>query len=208
MLNVTVTVSEAEVKRRLGILANKSGVVISRAANRAITTGKMAIKQETAKIYNVNQKDVDKILKVEKATTAHPTVHMSYRDAHSNLFWFGSKQSGTQAPITPRYPIKSSSPYDPDPEYVKAKVMTGRGAVILGSKPKPFVQIAKKSGVIGLFQRVDNSSRASIRGVAAPALPQVIKNEEVIARFNRDVSGMFIKRLNHEIDQILKGKTR
>lgn len=203
MINVTITVSEAEVKRRLGTLANKSGVVISRAANRAISTGKKAIKQETAKIYNVNQKDVDKILKVEKATTAHPVVHMTYRDSHMNLAAFGKKSS-----LTPRYPIKSSSPYDPDPEYVKAKVMTGRGAVALQHGPKPFVQISKKSGVIGLFRRVDNSSRAPIRGVAAPALPQVIKNEEVIARFNRDVTGMFVKRLNHEIDQILKGKTR
>lgn len=203
MINVTITVSEAEVKRRLGTLANKSGTAISRAANRAITTGKKAIKQETAKIYNVNQKDADKILKVKKATVAHPTVHMTYKDTHLNLMAFGKRSV-----LTPRYPIKSSSPYDPDPEYVKAKVMTGRGAAILGNKPKPFVQIAKKSGVIGLFQRTDEGSRAPIRGVAAPALPQVIKSEEVIARFNRDAASEFVKRLNHEIDYILRGKTR
>ena len=202
MINVIITVSEEEVKRRLGTLADKSGEVISRAANRAITTGKKAIKQETAKIYNVRQKDADSILTVKKATAAHPVVHMTYKGPHLNLMAFGKQSS-----LTPRYPIRSSSPYDPDPEYVKAKVMTGRGAVALENGPKPFVQITR-SGVIGLFRRIDNSSRAPIKGVAAPALPQVIKNEEVIARFNRDAASELKKRLNHEIDWVLRGKTR
>lgn len=200
MVSITITVSEAEVKRRLGALADKSGVVISRAANRAIITGKKAIKQETAKIYNVYQKNVESILKVEKATAAHPVARMTYRDTHSNLMAFGKQSS-----LAPRYPVRSSDPYDPDPEYVKAKVMTKRRAVPLELRPKPFVQIARSSKVIGLFQRVNNNSRAPIRGVAAPALPQVIKNEDVIARFNRDAASMFVERLNHEIDRVLKG---
>lgn len=200
MVSVMITVSEEQVKRRLGALANKSGMVISRAANRAITTGKKAIKQETAKIYNVRQKDVEEILKVEKATASNPMVRMTYKDSHQNLWSFGKKTS-----VSPRYPVRSSSAYDPDPGYVTAKVMNGRSRVALEGRPKPFVQIAAKTGNIALFQRTSNESRAPIRGVAAPALPQVIKNEDVIARFNRDASSMFLKRLNYEIGRILKG---
>ena len=74
MINVTIYVNEEEVKKRLGALSNKSGVVIARAANRSINTGKKAIKHETAKIYNVRAKDADEILKVTRATARPSTI--------------------------------------------------------------------------------------------------------------------------------------
>ncbi|MBO5032141.1 MAG: phage tail protein [Lachnospiraceae bacterium] len=203
MINVTIHVSEDEVKRRLGALAGRSGAVIARAANRSVNTGKKAIKQETAKIYNVRQKDVDGILKVTKATAAKPVLVLTYKDKHPNLYVFGSAST-----LTPRFIIQSSDPVNPDPEYVKAKVMKGHGYTPLKGRPKPFVQQAKKTGNIALFQRTSDDPRSPIRGVAAPALPQVIKNDEVLARFNRDAGTMFQKRLKHEIENILKGTTQ
>lgn len=199
MVNVTITVSEEEVKRRLGALADKSGVAISRAANRSINTGKKAIKQETVKIYNVNQKNVEEILKVKKATPENPAVRMTFKGRHRNLYSFGKEST-----IRPRYPVRSSSPYDPDPGYVTVTVKNAKPNAPLNVRPKPFVQIAKKSGHILLFQRRSNKSRADIRGVAAPALPQVMKNDQVMARFNRDAGSMFMKRLDHEITRLLK----
>ncbi len=203
MSNVTIHVSEEAVKQRLGALANRSGAVIARAANRSVNTGKKVIKQETAKIYNVRQKDADKILKVTKATAAKPVLTLTYKDSHPNLYVFGRESS-----LTPRFVIQSSAPVNPDPEYVKAKVMNRGGYVALNGSPKPFVQQAKKSGNIALFQRVSNHARAPIRGVVAPSLPQVIKNEKVLARFNREARDMFEKRLLHEIDNVLKGVTK
>lgn len=202
MINVTIHVSEEAVKQRLGVLANRSGTVIARAANRSVNTGKKAIKQETAKIYNVRQKDVDGILKVTKATAAKPVMTLTYKDSHPNLYVFGRESS-----LTPRFVIHSSDPVNPDPEYVRAKVMRRGGYIPLNGRPKPFVQQVS-NGNIALFQRVSNKSRAPIRGVAAPSLPQVIKNEEVLARFNRDARSMFEKRLLHEIDNVLKGVTK
>lgn len=203
MINTTIYVDEAEIKRRMGFLASRSGVAIARAANRSVTTGKKAIKQETAKIYNVRQKDVDNVLKVNKATSQNPTLCLTYKDTHTNLYVFGRQTS-----ISPRYIVQSSDPVDPDPEYIKAKVMKGHGYTKLDGRPKPFVQKAKKSGNIALFQRTSNDRRSPIRGVAAPSLPQVIRNEKVLARFNRDAYTMFQKRLIHEIDNILKGVTK
>lgn len=202
MIDVTIYVSVDEVQRRLGHLANRAGAVIARAANRSITTGKKAIKQETANIYNVRQKDVDYILKVTRATSKHPVLTLTYKDSHQNIYDFGRTSS-----LNPRYIVRSTDPDNPDPEYVKAKVMKKHRPTALMQRPKPFVQKAK-SGKIALFQRTSNASRAPIRGVAAPSLPQVIKNEEVLARFNRDASTMFNNRLVHEIDNVLKGITR
>lgn len=202
MINVTIYVNEEEVKKRLGALSNKSGAVIARAANRSINTGKKAIKQETAKIYNVRAKDADEILKVTRATARNPLFTLTYKDSHRNLYYFGKSNS-----LSPRYIVQSTDPANPDPEYVKAKVMNKHRPTPLNGRPKPFVQKTAKSGVIALFQRETNDSKAPIRGVAAPSLPQVIKNEEVLARFNRDAYSMFSKRLVHEIDNVLKGIT-
>lgn len=202
MINVTIHVSEDAVRQRLGALANRSGAVIARAANRSVNTGKKAIKQETAKIYNVRQKDVDGILKVTKATASKPVLTLTYKDSHPNLYVFGRESS-----LTPRFVIQSSDPVDPDPEYVRAKVMKKGGYTPLNGSPKPFVQQAK-NGNIALFQRVSDEAHAPIRGVAAPSLPQVIKNDKVLARFNRDARDMFERRLRHEIDNVLKGVTK
>ena len=202
MINVTIVVSEEEVKKRLGALASRSGAVIARAANRSIDTGKKAIKQETANVYNVRQKDANDILKVTRATPKRPYVTLTYKDAHQNLYHFGRKTS-----LSPRYIVQSSDPASADPEYVKAKVMRRHGPQALEERPKPFVQQAK-SGNIALFQRTSNASKAPLRGVAAPSLPQIIKNDEVLARFNRDAGSMFSKRLVHEIDNVLKGVTK
>lgn len=203
MINVTIHVSEDAVRQRLGALANGSGAVIARAANRSVNTGKKAIKQETAKIYNVRQKDVDGILKVTRATASRPVLLLTYKDTHTNLYVFGRESS-----LAPRFVIQSSDPVNPDPEYVKAKVINRGGYTPLKGRPKPFVQQAKKSGNIALFQRISDSPRAPIRGVAAPSLPQVIKNDKVLARFNRDAYSMFVKRLEHEIQNVLKGVTK
>ncbi len=200
MIETTIYVSEDEVRRRLGSLQNRAGLVIARAANRSIDTGKKAIKQETSKIYNVRQKDTERILRVTKATSGNPVAILTYKDTHTNLYAFGRQTS-----LRPRYIVQSSDPVNPDPEYVKAKVFNKSRPVPLQDRPRPFVQKAKRSGVIALFQRTSNASRAPIRGVSAPALPQIIHNDDVMARFNRDAYSMFVKRLAHEIDHELKG---
>lgn len=184
-------------------MRRRSGSVIARAANRSIDTGKKVIKKETAKVYNVRQKDVEKILRVERATSKHPHARMIFRDTHQNLAVFGRPSS-----LSPRTPVRSSDSYNPDPAYFKAKVMSGHRAVPLKGRPKPFVQFVGKNQSAILLQRESNASRAPLRGVAAPALPQILQNEDIIKKFNSEISAMFTKRLEHEIDQVLKGNVR
>lgn len=203
MIDVKIGISQEEIKRRLGALQSRSGHVIARAANRAIDTGKTVIKKQTAKIYNVRQKDVENVLKVERATSKHPYARMIFKDKHQNLAVFGKSSS-----LSPRTPVRSSDPTNPDPAYYRAKVMNGHGTVPLKGRPKPFVQFAGKDRNAILLQRKSNASRAPLRGVAAPALPQILKNDDIIEKFNHEASVMFAKRLEHEIDQVLKGDVK
>ena len=107
MVGVQVTVSDKAVKKALGSLQSKSGVVISRAANRAMGTAEKVIRDETAAIYEINKREVSKDLKRKKATVAKPTAILTYKSAHKNLFWWKSRgRSG----VSPARPVQSSSP--------------------------------------------------------------------------------------------------
>lgn len=189
-----VFISVEEVEKRFGTAANKAGRIVASAANRALATGGKVLKQETAARYNVRQKDVD--LKKVKASWGRPTARISIEESHRNLYGFGNKSA-----VTPRYPIRSSSVYDPDPKFVRAQVMKAGGKTPLEEAPKPFVQIV--NGNIGLFQRTADVSRAPLRGVAAPSIPQIVRNKDVQERFTQEVGEMMVKRVNHEIDRIL-----
>lgn len=199
MMQVVCTVDDAEAKASFGKLLTMSGTVISRAANRSVTTGKKAIKQETAKIYEVRQTDVEHDLKVTRASSVRPWVVLHFESAHKNLFTWSTHGRSV---VTPGYPVRSSSAYNPDPEVYRAHVMKAHsGGIELGGSRKPFMQITR-SGFVGLFRRTAEGSR-QIEGVAAPALTQVMKNKKVYDRFMRDTSEMFAKRMIHESEHIL-----
>lgn len=200
MITTQITVSEDKVKRALGEMAGKSGTVISRAANRAATTANKVIKQEVAKVYDVNQKAVKGIFKMTNATRTRPTAVLKYESGFDNLYRWGSRGRSV---VSPKRPVASSGPYDADPEVYSAHVMRGEGNKPLDGNPKPFVQITKK-GTLGLFQRTKKNSRSPLRGVAGPALAQAVKNEKVIERMEREAGSEFMTRLQHEFDYLLK----
>lgn len=200
-VKVEMKVSLEEVQDRLGNLDKKAGTIFANAAKRAMTTGKKVIKQETAARYNVRQKDVAEALKESRdKKTRGLTWKLTYKDPHRNLFSFGTKSV-----VTPKFPIRSSSPYNPDPKFYSANVEKSTGKQALDGKPKPFVQISKNSQRIALFERESNDPRAEIRGVAAPAIPQIIKNKKVIERFDEEVGNMLRNRIDHEISRVLGG---
>lgn len=189
-----------EVEKLLGNAANKSGRVIASAANRTLPTGAKVIKQETANEYNVRQKDVEETLRRIKANWSDPTAILRFTGGHGNLYNFGKEDTSV---LKPRYTVRSSSPFDPDPGNVFARIMRNGSMDALAQNPKPFVQIV--NGNLGLFQRISDDARAALRGVAPPAIPQVIRNDKVQARFQKETSEMFQKRVLHEIDRLMKG---
>ena len=190
-----------EVRRRLGSLEYKTGNIIKNAANRAITTGRKVIRQETANTYNLkNQKEVEEDLNVRRATSSFPSAILTYKGSHKNLYDFGNNSV-----VNPRFPIKSSSKYNPDPPYIAVKVMRNEDAVALTGRPKPFVQEIPNSEKIAVFQRENDNSDAEIRGVSAPAIPQIVRNETTIERFDKEAGEMFEERIEHEITRVLEG---
>lgn len=189
-----------EIERLLGSAADKSGRVIANAANRTIPTGAKVIKQETAKEYNVRQKDVEKTLRRIKANWSDPTAILRFTGGHGNLYNFGKEDTSV---LKPRYKVRSSSPLNPDPANVFARIMRNGSVDALDQNPKPFVQVV--NGNLGLFQRISDDARAALRGVAPPAIPQIIKNDKVQERLRKETDEMFQKRVMHEIDRLMKG---
>lgn len=203
MIDVSLEINVTDIERRLGAMANKASLVMARAANRSATTGKKVIKQETSKKYMVQMRDVEGVLKVTRANSKYPFVKLVYKDNHKNLYCW-SKRGGNSV-VTPNVPISYDGDGTPLPKVYHAHVVRNQGVKELGGSRKPFVQIAKRSGNIALFRRVDDTSR-KIVGVAGPALPQIIGNEEVMKRFEKETSEMLLKRLEHEVNyELSKG---
>lgn len=207
MLNTTIYVDEAEIKRRLGVLADESGKVIARAVNRSYSTGKNAIAKESRKDYLVTQKDVNdpKTLKITKATQATPTATLNYTGEHRNLYLWNNKRA-----VTPNKVIKWSHG-KPNVKIYQAAVARGHGRTKLQGENKPFIQRVRKgqkSEFVGLFRRKTPERDSKLVGVVGPAIPQILKNEKVMEQFRRSAGPMLQKRLEHEIDAILKGVTK
>lgn len=206
MLNTTIYVDESEIKRRLGDLADKSGKVIARAVNRSYNTGKNAIAGEAKKDYLVNQKDVNdpKTLKITKATQVNPTATLEYTGEHRNLYLWNNKKA-----VTPNRAIKWSHG-KANVSIYKAAVARGHSKVGLQGENKPFIQRVRSgenSEFVGLFRRATPARDAKLVGVGAPAIPQILKNEKIMEKFRRSAGPMLQKRLEHEIDAVLKGVT-
>jgi hypothetical protein len=96
----------------------------------------------------------------------------------------------------------------PNVRTYKAAVERGHGKTKLMGENKPFIQKVRsgESGeFVGLFRRKTSASDSKLVGVAAPAIPQILKNDKIIARFNESAGPMLQKRIEHEIEVVLKG---
>ncbi len=193
----TVEASLKEISKRLGTLDAKTNVVMSRAANRAATTGAIAIKQGTSTRYRINQNDVQATLRTKKATYQRPTAVLNYKDTHKNLYTFGHKDV-----VTPRYTIRSSNPAAPDPKFIKARVKKASDWTELKNDPKPFVR-STRSGNTLVLKRKTNDPKAKLIGESAPAIPQIVRNEKTMKRFHKAADNMLQKRIEHEVEQII-----
>jgi len=200
MIDVSLELDIRDVEKRLGALKNKASLVMARAANRSIQTGKKIIKQETARRYLVREKDVEAVLQVTRADRRYPYVKLVYRDVHENLFRW-NKRSGKVA-VSPGREFAFKN-HKPNPKIYKGRMLRDGSLEKLGGSRKPFVRISKKTGEMALFRRKDNDSKRLV-GVGAAALPQIIANPEVMRRFEKETAEMLQKRLEHEIDREVK----
>lgn len=207
MINTTIQVDVEDVKRRLGVLSDQSGKVIARAVNRSYITGKNAIAKEAKKNYRITQEDVNnpKTLNITKARPSDPVATLAYTGEHENLYHWNHQRA-----VSPGVIIHWSHG-KPNVKVYRAAVKRGGARHKLLGENKPFLQRVRKgekSEFVGLFRRKTEARDAKLESVFAPATPQILKNEVIMEQFTAAAGPMLQKRLEHEIDVVLKGVTK
>lgn len=196
MIGFRVEIREEELQDRLGALSNKANLVMARAANRAITNAKKNVKKEVNEKYYINQRDVGKTIQIIKANRNEPTARLISKDVHPNLVKFHVKPEEKQVPRKG----KKMKPY-------KASVKRGGRVKAITSRGKNKAFIATmNNGFTGLFIRKDASKGivGNIKGIYGPSVPQIIGNKEIMNKVQAETEQMLLKRIDHEINLILK----
>ena len=203
MVRTEITVDDKSLQKALGKLQGRADIIIARAANRSMATANKAMSQGVRKKYvAVKDGDVKKALFKQKASAHNPTASLTYTSKHENLYSMGL--------VSPKRIVKGN-----DPKFYKARVMTDHPFKPLKGRPRPFVQRIRnpKKDHVGLFRRRTEDQMTNYRGkhrrnaieaVQAPALSQMLKNEEVLDNTQKVAGEAFLKRLEHEIDWELR----
>lgn len=192
-----IEVDDKSLVKALGTLNRKADVVIARAANRTIATTNKALSKGVRERYpKVKDSDVRNALFKRRASASNPTAELTYKSQHENLYKMGY--------VSPTRIVRNH-----DPNYYSAHIMKEAPMVPLRNRPRPFVQMMP-NGHVGLFRRVSDEARSEgdkrnkIEAVQAPALSQMMKNEEVLQDAEKVAGAAFLKRIEHEIDWELR----
>lgn len=158
---------------------------VARAMNRAImSTGTAAAKIITQK-YTLKSKDVKQTVLIKKAKPDELTAEFQSRSDKSSLsmahYKFSPKKDTTgsnQKPVTAT--VKKGSPFVVD-----------KGFVYNGN----------------VFRRV-GKERLPIEVKTGPTVPQLLSQEDAFEELQKTTADNFMKRLDHEVEALLKGYTK
>lgn len=196
-------------RNKLGALERKAGLVMAHAANRGVSVAVKFLTKEAAERYRLIREDVTKTVSIKKALRGHPYAVITSKGEHIGLEKFT---------VTPFRPLRFTTRKKRSPHVYKAAVMKGQGLKPLNGNPKPFVAVLK-NGHKGVFVRKDVSRHNKgeyrrgigkekysnfIKSVQAPAIPQMLKNEDILEIVNRETNEAMVKRVGKEIDAILE----
>ena len=182
-----------EVQARLGKFKNQAPLVLSRAINRAIQNVKKNMGKETSQLYYISSSDVKKTVKVAKASKG------SLKAAAISS---GSGIALSKFKVSPNAPVRYRGA-SRSPRVYKAGVKKSGGVKPLDGDPKAFVAVMKKSGHVGVFTR-KNGKSLPIKQLYGPSVPQIVKNEDIMSKINKEASGTLQKRIDAEINNILR----
>lgn len=194
MIDLTISAKGLnDIDRYLGRLGNQANKIMARAANSAMSNASKNMKKEVSARYHIASREVGKTIRTEKASVSKPSARIVSRGEHPNLAKFK---------VSPMRAVKTLKSGERSPSVYKASVEKESSLLPLDGSPKPFIA-TMKNGFTGLFQRKDESSRATLKGIYGPSVPQMLKKEEILEKITQEANQMMQKRMAHEIERIL-----
>lgn len=157
-----------------------------RAINRTLEHTKTITKREVSGVYAVTKTNVADTLKGDKATRSKLTAKLHSKGARINLSKFR---------ITPKQYSKTA-------KVVKVKVKKGEGMKPITTDPKAFVQTIYGNEP-EVYRRKDKR-KLPVMTLKTLAIPQMIEQEKVEDKIQRQMTDTFNKRLVHELNRELE----
>lgn len=196
MINVDIRVNEAQlndIEKKLGNLKNKAPTVLCNAINRAVGKAKTEAKDAAKEEYFITKGNIEKTLRVTRASRSKLSAELTSR---------GGPIALTKFKVSPQRAVKRTKRGKPSPSTYKAGVKRDSGLKPLSGNPKAFYA-TMGSGHNGIMERV-SSRRLPLKQLYGPAVPSMIKNEEVIERIQKEATETLEKRIDAEINNILQ----
>lgn len=181
-----------EIEKKLGNLKSKAPTVVCRAINRAAQKARTETKREVANKYFISQGDVLKTIRLTKASTANLSAQLTSKGGPIALSKFK---------VSPKRGVKRTK-RGYSPSVYKAGVEKSGGMKPLSGSPKAFIA-GFSSGHSGVMTRI-SARRLPLKQLYGPAVPPMIKNDEVIERIQKEATETLEKRIDAEINNILQ----
>lgn len=181
-----------EIEKKLGNLKSKAPTVVCRAINRAAQKARTETKREVANKYFISQGDVLKTIRLTKASTANLSAQLTSKGGPIALSKFK---------VSPKRGAKRTK-RGYSPSVYKAGVEKSGGMKPLSGSPKAFIA-GFSSGHSGVMTRI-SARRLPLKQLYGPAVPSMIKNDEVIERIQKEATETLEKRIDAEINNILQ----
>ncbi len=202
------TVGIREIERELGDMKHKAGAVLYNVIKRVQSNVGKNVSKYTIKRYVIKSADVKKEIKLKKPTKQDLTATVWAKGETLPLMKFRVKPDSV---------IKlkgiSAGPKGDYPERQKYKVKVLKKNKLSLSRHSFVMKMP--NGHIGLFRRnllsgelkkvVSNKNNlySKINELHGPSVPQMIANDEIIEKINKDVEKTYKTRLQHELNRVL-----
>lgn len=184
--------SVEEIEQRLGAFKSKAPLVVTRAINRAVSNIRKNMGKEVPQRYFISSGTVRGTIR---------TVNANKGSLSGAVISSGSPIALSKFKISPNRGVKRTKKgYSPG--VYSAGVEKSGGLKPLSGDPKAFMA-DMKSGHTGIWNRVSDS-RLPIKQLYGPSVPQMAKNEEIMAKVNKEAGETLEKRINAEVANILR----
>lgn len=199
-----INISQNNIDKALESLSgikNGMGKALSRALNHTMKKAKTQIKRKTSSNYFINQSEVDKTLKIRKATwtNLNSTITSKSKILGLNKFKVSVKNGVVKAAISRVIGYKERK----NTFAANVKDFNGGSWQTVNGKNKFFPSFSHKSGV-RVFKR-KGRKRLPVETQSGASVPGMIGSKNVIESIEKFIYEESGKRLDHEVGRILGG---